>query len=134
MQVSALNAETRPASTSPTRSTDLDKQVFLQLLVAQLRNQDPLKPLDSREFITQLAQLHTLEQTEALVSASHLALEMETLNQSLALVGRRVEYQSVDGATRSGIVEKVQLSGGLPTLVVDGRLVAPGDVVAVAEA
>jgi flagellar basal-body rod modification protein FlgD len=54
-----------PASsqTSQTSSTDVDKNMFLQLLVAQLQNQDPLNPTDSTQFVTQLAQFQQLEQS-----------------------------------------------------------------------
>jgi flagellar basal-body rod modification protein FlgD len=49
------------------RPNDLaDQQVFLQLLVAQLRNQNPLSPSDPIEFVSQLTQFTTLEQTIAM--------------------------------------------------------------------
>jgi flagellar basal-body rod modification protein FlgD len=44
-------------------STDPTKNMFLQLMVAQLRNQDPLNPTDSTQFVTQLAQMQQLEQS-----------------------------------------------------------------------
>jgi flagellar basal-body rod modification protein FlgD len=50
-----------PANTSTTASTD--KNMFLQLLVAQLRNQDPMSPSDGTQFIAQLAQYQQLEQS-----------------------------------------------------------------------
>ena len=43
-------------------SKDLDKEAFLKLLIAQLSNQDPLNPMEDREFIAQMAQFSTLEQ------------------------------------------------------------------------
>lgn len=43
--------------------TDVTKNMFLQLLVAQLKNQDPLNPSDSKQFVTQLAQFQQLEQS-----------------------------------------------------------------------
>ncbi len=45
-----------------TASSSLDKDAFLQLLVTQLQNQDPLNPMDDKEFIAQLAQFSSLEQ------------------------------------------------------------------------
>ncbi len=50
-------------STSTTASTTVDKNMFLQLLVAQLKNQDPLNPTDSMQFVQQLAQFQQLEQS-----------------------------------------------------------------------
>jgi flagellar basal-body rod modification protein FlgD len=46
----------------PAPSTDASKNMFLQLMVAQLKNQDPLNPSDSTQFVTELAQMQQLEQ------------------------------------------------------------------------
>jgi flagellar basal-body rod modification protein FlgD len=48
------------ASTSP--ASGVNEQVFLNLLVAQLKNQDPMNPTDSTQFVSQLAQFSELEQ------------------------------------------------------------------------
>jgi flagellar basal-body rod modification protein FlgD len=50
-------------STTSTPTTTVDKNMFLQLLVAQLRNQDPLNPSDGTQFVGQLAQFQQLEQS-----------------------------------------------------------------------
>jgi len=50
-------------TTAIAKSKDIDKNMFLQLLVAQLRNQDPLNPSQGSEFIAQLAQFQQLEQS-----------------------------------------------------------------------
>ena len=50
-------------SAAPSSATDVTKNMFLQLLVAQLQNQDPLQPADGTQFITQLAQFQQLEQS-----------------------------------------------------------------------
>lgn len=131
MQLSAAAASSGAPATTATRSSAVSKQEFLQLLVAQLRNQDPLKPMENQEFIAQLAQLQTLEQMETLVSASQLSLETQTINQSLELLGQQVEYYSDDDTVQSGVVQSVQVSGGLPTLIVDGQEVMPGSVIKV---
>jgi flagellar basal-body rod modification protein FlgD len=69
--VSSLTSNTSPFSgvtppatpAVPTGSTQVTKNMFLQLLVAQLKNQDPLQPADGTQFMTQLAQFQQLEQS-----------------------------------------------------------------------
>jgi flagellar basal-body rod modification protein FlgD len=135
MRVAAVAAQGTTPAPRAAGGPDLDKSTFLQLLVAQLKNQDPLNPMDNQQFVAQLAQLRTLEQIETLNTSSQLALEMEAVNQSMALVGRQVDYRSEeDSTTKSGVVQRVQITGGMPTLIVDGHEVAPGDVTAVGPA
>ena len=57
-----------------------DKEVFLRLLVAQLKYQDPLSPADGTQFVTQLAQFSTLEQTTRM--ASDLDTIRDQMNKS----------------------------------------------------
>ncbi|MCP5119820.1 MAG: hypothetical protein GY953_54170 [bacterium] len=54
----------KPQATEP--GSDVDKQMFLQLLVAQIKNQDPLNPADSMEYVSQMAQFSSLEQMIAI--------------------------------------------------------------------
>ena len=56
---SGANQKPTAATTTPT----IDKNMFLQLLVAQLKNQNPMNPTDSMQFVQQLAQFQQLEQT-----------------------------------------------------------------------
>lgn len=60
------NTNSSPAVTSQTASAD--QTMFLQLLVAQLQNQDPLSPMDSSTFVTQLAQFQQLQSTVGMAS------------------------------------------------------------------
>ena len=77
----------------------LDKDAFMQLLVAQMRNQDPMAPVDNQEFIAQLAQFSSLEEmqgvNENLVALALLQESNALLNQltsSSDLIGKRVVY------------------------------------------
>jgi len=64
IQNSILAPDTAPNKTAAGSPNQLaNKDTFLQLLVAQLKNQDPTKPADPTQFITQLAQFSTLEQS-----------------------------------------------------------------------
>jgi flagellar basal-body rod modification protein FlgD len=69
--VSALTSSNSNATGSSSAggsgsSSNASQQVFLQLLVSQLQNQDPLNPTDSTQFVTELAQFSQLEQTIAI--------------------------------------------------------------------
>jgi len=65
--ISAVTSAANPASTTGNSSTSsganqqISESTFLQLLVAQLQNQDPLQPMDGMQFVTQLAQFSQLE-------------------------------------------------------------------------
>ena len=69
------------------KSTNLDKDAFLNLLVTQLKNQDPLNPMEDKEFIAQMAQFSTLEQMQELnkniMSSQEQTLEvLDKLNEN----------------------------------------------------
>ena len=71
------------AAAAPAAANDLvSKKMFLQLLVAQIKNQDPLNPADSLQFVTQLAQFTQLEQTENM--GADLAAVHQDLDQLLS--------------------------------------------------
>jgi flagellar basal-body rod modification protein FlgD len=72
----------QPGSTTSVSSADITKNMFLQLMVAQLKNQDPLNPSDSTAFVGQLAQFQQLEQS--LNSAQDTAAIRVDLDQLVA--------------------------------------------------
>jgi flagellar basal-body rod modification protein FlgD len=115
MDVAALGAQTTTQLATAGNST-LDKDAFLNLVVTQLRNQNPLEPTGAGEFMAQLAQLGTMEQTENLnKNLSTLLVDSgaESLARAAQLVGRRVEYlDSSTGQTLPGIVSAVELEDG----------------------
>jgi flagellar basal-body rod modification protein FlgD len=63
---SSSSSSSSAAATAAAASSGDSQQVFLQLLVSQLQNQDPLNPTDSTQFVTELAQFSELEQTIAI--------------------------------------------------------------------
>jgi flagellar basal-body rod modification protein FlgD len=98
----------------------LDKNTFLKLMMAQLKNQDPLNPSDPSQYTSELAQLTSLEQeTNIAQSAAQTAAEQNTTT-ALALLGHTVSYTDPTGATATGLVQKVDFTGSGPTLTVNG--------------
>ena len=110
-------------------SQELDRDAFMQLLVAQMQNQDPLEPQSNEEFVAQLANFSTLEQMElmnanletmAVLDQSNALLSQ--LSESSSLIGKEVMWDDLDtGAAGSGIVNSVKLQDGLTLLEVNGQ-------------
>jgi flagellar basal-body rod modification protein FlgD len=92
------------SSNGQKKGSGLDYESFLKLLTAQLQNQDPLAPMDATQFMTQLAQLSTVEQS--MKSNETLTQVLDTLKNAgmrmdMAYLGRTVEVVS-DGLPLSG--------------------------------
>lgn len=105
----------------------LGKDAFLQLLVTELSNQDPLNPMQDREFIAQLAQLSTLEQMTSL----NAGMEVLRLIQATGFVGKSIDAIAPDGTLLSGVVTEVVFTESEPVLVVDDTWVTLDNVIRV---
>lgn len=110
--VSTLGTQS-PASTK--NKSEATQSNFLNLLVAQLRNQDPLDPVKNEDFIAQLAQLEGLEETKKMSSSLASIVSGQQFSSASTLIGKEVlgavvtESSSVDV---KGIVKSVSQSGG----------------------
>jgi flagellar basal-body rod modification protein FlgD len=113
---SALNSGTTATSANATQDAAATADRFLKLLVAQMKNQDPLNPMDNAQVTTQMAQINTVSGIEKLNSTvSGLNAQFAQLQslQSAALVGRNVVVPGntlavtgpFDGAERGGAFE-----------------------------
>ncbi len=80
------------ASASRAVSGELDKDAFLKLLIAELSNQDPMNPMDDREFIAQMAQFSTLEQMTNMTKALEGVSSMEQFS-AVSYVGKKVAFR-----------------------------------------
>ena len=99
-------------------------QDFLKILVAPLGNQDPLKPMDNQEFVTQLAQFTSLQQTQEMNDKLGQLLTAQASMQSVGVLGKTVDITTQTGAS-SGTVSALSFSSGEPRLTIkltDGSL------------
>ena len=104
---------------------DLGKDAFLKLMVEQLRHQNPLDPTDGKEFVSQLAQMTSLEQLTNVAGSSSKQAKAQAQSEAVALVGKTVTYRNADGSIASGVVERVDFAEGGPSLTVGGRSAIP---------
>ncbi|MBO6917761.1 MAG: flagellar hook assembly protein FlgD [Rhizobiaceae bacterium] len=126
---SATSTTTQSNATTAANKAALDYDTFLQLLIAQMQNQDPTEPMDSSEQIAQLATFSQVEQTIETNKNLEALLQSNSLSQAGAIIGKTVS--SLDGEV-SGIVKQVQImSDGAVAVLEDGTkmVVGPGMVI-----
>lgn len=118
-------------------SNTLGKEDFLRLLVVQLENQDPTKPLEDKEFISQMAQFSSLEQMTSMNKTLSSLISNYKLNLSYSLLGKQVDVlDSATGEKNSGIVSEINFGSGMfgnvvPKISFNGLSYSIDDVVKV---
>ncbi|MEK3748406.1 flagellar hook capping FlgD N-terminal domain-containing protein [Paenibacillus sp. FSL E2-8871] len=118
---------TTPESTKTTGNSVLGKDQFLKILITQLQNQDPMQPMQDKEFIAQMAQFTSVEQL------MNISTQLTSMNQSLGsvsgLIGKDITW--TDTATnlpKTGNVESIVVSKGIQYAVVGKDRIALTDI------
>ena len=110
-------------------NSQLDKNAFLQLLITQMRYQDPLNPVDDKEFLAQMAQFSALEQMQNMNATYQKS-------QAYAMIGKNIVAETYNSLTYTveeirGTVTGVNMKNGDPMLEVGDKDVPISDVVTV---
>lgn len=100
-----------------TQQLGIGQEDFLKILLTQLTYQDPLKPLDNQEFIAQMAQFTSLEQTRQLNANVESLLQIQSATQSIGLIGKTVEVRTASGS-EIGTVTTLTFENGSPALTI----------------
>jgi flagellar basal-body rod modification protein FlgD len=110
-------------------ASQLNRDAFLNLLITQIKYQDPLKPMEDKEFIAQLAQFSSLEQMQQVNQNLALLAQMDATAQASSLIGKQITaVLSTDGSVVSGRVSAVDFVEGKVLLTVGTTKVSPADV------
>lgn len=125
MSTSAVNS-TSAVSSYPSAQDRIPTQTlgqddFLKLLVAQMTSQDPLSPQKDTEFISQMAQFTSLEQTKTMQKDMAQMRGDQQVLQANSLLGRTVIVQADEVTKVAGQVTAVQIEAGTPMVVVNGQ-------------
>jgi flagellar basal-body rod modification protein FlgD len=106
------------------QANGMGMQDFLKILLTQLTYQDPLKPMDNQQFMAQMAQFTSLQQTQQLNEKTDVMLTTQASLQSIGLLGRTVEINSGTGAI-VGTVTALSLATDTPQLTLTPTNGAP---------
>jgi len=90
---------------------------LLKVLLTELTNQDPLKPVDNKDFMAQIAQFASLDSSQQLNSNIQGLVSLQSVNQSVGLLGREVTAITDTGEV-TGKVTAISLSGSVPTMTI----------------
>jgi flagellar basal-body rod modification protein FlgD len=118
----ATTAAAAAASAKTATPNVLGKDDFLKLMVAQMKNQDPMNPADDKDNIAQMAQFSSLEQITNLATATQQLADRLTLTQNIGLLGHTVTYTGADGTSVTGTVDGLDMAkDGKASLSVAGQ-------------
>lgn len=121
--ISPVTAGSTATETSGLRmpTKTLGQEDFLKLLVAQLSSQDPMNPQKDTEFIAQVAQFSSLEQTRAMQTELVGLRSDQQVQQAAGLIGRTVSLRADSGEVVTGQVTGLAMDGATPRIVVNGQ-------------
>lgn len=127
MQVNSVSSASSSSSTqtSTTQSTserelEFGQDAFMKLLLTQLKYQDPLSPMEDREFISQLAQFTSLSELQKLNDNFSQMTQTQALASGTAFIGKTVSGLSSDGEEVTGVAEAAILRESKVYLRVSG--------------
>lgn len=116
-----ISTITAPGTSTAGQSSNIGIQDFLKILTTQLNNQDPLKPMDNQDFVAQIAQFATLEQSRQLNSKLDAMLSLQGSTQSVGLLGKKVDVE-FNGSVVSGDITALSLASGQPIMTIKTAL------------
>ena len=105
------------STTSATSAYGLDFESLLKIILTQLTYQDPLKPMDNFQFVSQLAQFSQLQQSQTLNDQITTLLQAQATTQATSLLGRTVDVDA-GAAPLSGVVQSVSFASGTPEITI----------------
>lgn len=124
---STATGTSNSSGTSTQKSnSELGKDDFLKLLVTQLQKQDPLNPMEDKDFIAQMAQFTSLEQMKNMNTSMQVT-------QATSYIGKQVKWTDEAGKEQTGVVNSVKMVSGEPKVVIGDKTVSLSKITAIAE-
>ena len=111
------------ATTTNGPKQKMDGEMFMQLLVAQLRAQDPSSPMDTNAMMSQTAQLASMEQLTTMSGLTQESFSLQMRMAASGLIGKEVGYVDAEGKTQKGVATAVSFVDSVPTVTVGTKSV-----------
>ncbi|WP_391121260.1 flagellar hook assembly protein FlgD [Psychrobacillus sp. L3] len=145
-EMNAINSNMYLANKAPKTATTgngtLGKDAFLKILMAQLQNQDPTKPMDDSQFIAQMAQFSSLEQMTNLTTAFEKYAQVQEQTQMIEysnFVGKQVKWHEMTDKLDekknpiinegTGTISSIRfVNGSVKFTLADGKVITPGNI------
>ena len=116
-----FGSTTATSSSGSATKTSADKDMFLQLLVAQMKYQDPMNPTDSSQFLAQSAQFTALEKMQDVADKTAQLFQAAISFGASGLIGKTVSWSDSDGKTQTGQGSGVSFGAYGPVLDVGAK-------------
>lgn len=113
----AISAISSNSVDSATKVAGLSLDDLMKVLLTELTYQDPLKPVENKDFLAQMAQFSALDTSRQLNESLQSLLTMQSLNQSVGLLGKTIDATKDDGLV-SGVVTALTLTSGEPQITI----------------
>lgn len=118
MAVDAIGSVLQTQDANLPANSNINEQDFIKLFVNELKFQDPMKPMDNGQFLTELAQFVGIEQQQQTVRGIDNLLALNAGGESLGLLNHTVEFVGLDGTASSGRVSAIQFDANGASLSV----------------
>ena len=132
-QGTAVNGSSIPTTGSVTGQSFGGDQ-FMALLLAQLRNQNPLEPMEDRDLMGQITQLNSLQELQKINGLLQQGNSSSQLTEAAGLIGKHITFANENGQLAQGLVTGVSMLNGKAALWVGEYIVPLTGVITVSEA
>jgi flagellar basal-body rod modification protein FlgD len=122
---------TDPSTAASSATPQIDSQTFLNLLVAQLKYQDPTNPTTGTEMMAQTAQMYTVQALQAIQTQETASAAAEGTMATSSMIGKNVTATDSDGDAVTGIVSGVSVGTTGPMLQIGTKLAPLSGVTAI---
>ncbi len=110
--ISLANSAANPTATT-TNPSELNMEQFMQLLTVQLENQDPLDPMNDRDFFAQMAQLGQVQGLDNLIKSSQLQQAQQLMGKTVTAVQPMTDSSSGQASLVTGVVSRISVKNGV---------------------